>query len=81
MDWLDLPVATAKAASVLRPGGRLCLIWNAGSHPDDLSDALAEVYARVLPSPVHAVFRGYAANLNGQEVRVGLGGRRHRRCS
>jgi SAM-dependent methyltransferase len=60
--WLDLPVATAKAASVLRPGGRPCLIWNAGSHPDDLSDALAEVYQRVLPSPVHAVFRGYAAN-------------------
>ncbi len=60
--WLDLPMATAKAASVLRPGGRLCLIWNAGSHPDDLSDALAEVYQSVLPSPVHAVFRGYAAN-------------------
>ena len=60
--WLDLPVATAKAASVLRPGGRLCLIWNAGCHPDDLSDALSAVYARVLPSGVHAVFRGYAAN-------------------
>jgi SAM-dependent methyltransferase len=60
--WLDLPVATAKAASVLRPGGRLCLIWNAGSHPDDLDDALAEVYANVLPSWVHAVYRGYAAN-------------------
>jgi SAM-dependent methyltransferase len=60
--WLDLPVATVKAASVLRPGGRLCLIWNAGSHPDDLADALAEVYALALPSRVHAVFRGYAAN-------------------
>ena len=60
--WLDLPVATAKAASVLRPGGRLCLIWNAGSHPDDLSDALAEVYQSVLQSPVHAVLRGYVAN-------------------
>jgi SAM-dependent methyltransferase len=60
--WFDLPVATAKAASVLQPGGRLCLIWNAGSHPDDLADALAEVYASVLPSPVHTVFRGYAAN-------------------
>ena len=28
--WLDLPIATAKAASVLRPGGSLGLIWNAG---------------------------------------------------
>ena len=60
--WLDLPVATAKAARVLRPDGRLCLIWNAGSHPDDLSDALTEVDQSVLTSPVHAVFRGYAAN-------------------
>jgi len=60
--WLDLPVATAKAASVLRPGGRLCLIWNAGSPPDDLADALAEEYALALPSRVHAVYRGYAAN-------------------
>ena len=31
--WLDLPLATAKAASVLRPGGRLCLIWNGGVSP------------------------------------------------
>ena len=60
--WLDLRVATGKAASVLRPGGRLGLIWNAGSHPDDLADALAEVYASVLPSGVHAVFSGYAAS-------------------
>jgi SAM-dependent methyltransferase len=60
--WLDRAVATTKAASVLRPGGRLCLIWNAGSHPDELADALAEVYASVLPSRVHTVFRGYAAN-------------------
>jgi SAM-dependent methyltransferase len=60
--WLDLPVATGKAASVLRPGGRLCLVWNAGSPCDDLADALAEVYARTLPSPVHTVYRGYAAH-------------------
>jgi SAM-dependent methyltransferase len=60
--WLDLSVATAKAASVLRPGGRLCLIWNAGYPSDDLADALADVYGTVLPSGVHTVFRGYAAH-------------------
>jgi SAM-dependent methyltransferase len=60
--WLDLPAATAKAASVLRPGGRLCLFWNAGSPPDDLADALAEVYALTLPSDIHTVYRGYAAH-------------------
>ena len=31
--WLDLPIATAKAASVLRPGGRLCLIGTPGVSP------------------------------------------------
>ena len=60
--WLDLPVATAKAASLLRTGGRLCLIWNAGYPSDDLADALADVYATVLPIGVHTVFRGYAAH-------------------
>jgi SAM-dependent methyltransferase len=60
--WLDLPVAAAKAASVLRLGGCLCLIWNAGSPPDDLADALAEVYAFALPSSIHTVYRGYAAH-------------------
>jgi SAM-dependent methyltransferase len=69
--WLDLPVATAKAATVLRPGGRLCLIWNAGCQPDDLADALEEVYASVVPSGGHRVFRGYAANRSA-DVKTGL---------
>ena len=60
--WLDLPVATAKAASVLRPRGTLCLIWNAGCQPDGLADALEEVYARVVPPGGHRLFRGYAAD-------------------
>jgi SAM-dependent methyltransferase len=60
--WLDLPVATAKAASVLRPGGRLCLIWNAGCQPDALADTLEQVYARVVPPGSHRMFRGYAAD-------------------
>ena len=69
--WLDLPVATAKAASLLRPGGRLCLIWNAGCPPDDLADTLEAVYARVVPSGTHRVFRGYAAN-RPPDMRTGL---------
>lgn len=70
--WLDLPSATAKAASVLRPGGRLCLIWNAGCQPDDLADALEEVYASVVPRGGHRLFRGYAAN-RSSDVKTGLG--------
>jgi SAM-dependent methyltransferase len=59
--WLDLPIATSKAASLLRPGGRLGLVWNAGWQPDDLADALDEVYATIVPGG-HRVFRGYAAD-------------------
>jgi SAM-dependent methyltransferase len=69
--WLDLPTATAKAASVLRPGGSLGLIWNAGFQPDDLADALDEVYASVVPSGSHRLFRGYAAD-RSSDMKAGL---------
>jgi SAM-dependent methyltransferase len=71
--WLDLPLATSKAASLLRPGGRLGLIWNAGSQTDDLADALEEVYASVVPAGSHRVYRGYAAN-RAADVKTGLDG-------
>ena len=70
--WLDLPLATAKAASVLRPGGRLCLIWNSGCQPDDLADALDEVYTSVVPVGGHRLFRGYAAD-RSSDMKAGLG--------
>ena len=69
--WLDLPVATAKAAALLRPGGTLGLLWNAGSQPEDLADALEEVYERIVPPGGHTIFRGYAAS-RPEEVRTGL---------
>jgi SAM-dependent methyltransferase len=69
--WLDFPIATAKAASVLHPGGKLCLMWNAGCQPDDLADALEEVYARVVPPGGHRLFRGYAAS-RSSDVKTGL---------
>ena len=76
--WLDLPVSTAKAASLLRPGGRLCLIWSAGCHPDDLADALAEVYARLFPTVGSPGF-GYAASRpSDRRSRTDLGHRGHR---
>lgn len=59
--WLDPAVSTEKAAAVLRTGGRLCLFWNIGHHPDELADELASVYRRVLPDD-HQLVMGYAAN-------------------
>ncbi|MGH9054654.1 MAG: class I SAM-dependent methyltransferase [Acidimicrobiales bacterium] len=69
--WIELPLATSKAASLLRPGGELCLMWNAGCPSDDLADALEEVYANVVPSGGHRVFRGYAPD-RPPDMRTGL---------
>ena len=71
--WLDMTAATAKAASILRPNGSLGLIWSGGAHPDDLADALEDVYSAVVPSGTHRLFRGYAAN-RSTDVRAGLTG-------
>ena len=47
--WADPLAGAAKAAEVLRPGGRLAVFWNTGQPPADLEKAFAEVYRRVLP--------------------------------
>ncbi|MFI6998935.1 class I SAM-dependent methyltransferase [Nocardia sp. NPDC050175] len=47
--WVDPVLGAAKAAEVLRPGGRLALFWNVGQPPRELVDAFAEVYRRLLP--------------------------------
>jgi 2-polyprenyl-3-methyl-5-hydroxy-6-metoxy-1,4-benzoquinol methylase len=69
--WLDMPAATAEAAALLRPKGSLCLIYNGGAHPDDLADALEEMYSTVVPHGTHRLFRGYGAN-RSTDVRDGL---------
>jgi 2-polyprenyl-3-methyl-5-hydroxy-6-metoxy-1,4-benzoquinol methylase len=71
--WLDMPAATAKAASLLHPNGSLGLIWSGGAHPDDLADALEEVYSTVVPRGTHRLFRGYGAN-RSTDIRSGLTG-------
>jgi SAM-dependent methyltransferase len=47
--WVDPDAGAAKAARVLRPGGRLALFWNAHQPPAELGAAFAEVYRQVLP--------------------------------
>jgi SAM-dependent methyltransferase len=63
--WLDPDAGMAKVASLLRPGGRLCLFWNMGGYPDDLADALHATYQRALPSDAPPLMMGYAANRAG----------------
>ena len=51
--WVDPVAGAARAAALLRPGGRLAVFWNAFQPPADLRAAFGEVYQRALPdSPV-----------------------------
>src|SRR5262245_53401125 len=47
--WVDPVAGAAKAAAVLRPGGRLALFWNVMQTPPDLTAAFGELYQRVIP--------------------------------
>lgn len=72
--WVDPVLGAARAAAVLRPGGRLAAFWNTFGFPPDLTDALAAVYARVLPdSPFAAGMLAGPAAYSGQLARTADG--------
>ena len=51
--WVDPEVGAAKAAQVLRPGGRLALFWHVFQLPDTVAAGFAAACQRVAPeSPV-----------------------------
>ena len=55
--WVNMAAGAAKAAAVLRPGGRLAVFWNAFDPPAELRAAFGAVYQRVVPdSPMAAGF-------------------------
>ncbi|MEU6843433.1 class I SAM-dependent methyltransferase [Streptomyces sp. NPDC046716] len=47
--WIDPAAGGAKAADVLRPGGRVALMWNVYRPGDDLADAFAAAHRAALP--------------------------------
>jgi SAM-dependent methyltransferase len=47
--WVDPVAGAAKAAQVLRPGGRLAPFWHVFQLPPDVAAAFAAVYQRVAP--------------------------------
>ncbi len=51
--WVDPVAGAAKAAAVLRPGGRLAVFWNVGQPPPDVAEAFSAVYRRVMPDVPH----------------------------
>jgi SAM-dependent methyltransferase len=61
--WVDPVAGAAKAAAVLRPGGRLAVFWNAFDPPEDLRKAFAAVFRQVLPdSPSGGLWAGPAVD-------------------
>jgi SAM-dependent methyltransferase len=65
--WVDPVAGAAKAAQVLRPGGRLAAFWHAFQPPPDVAEAFAAVYERVMPdSPFNLQSR--RQGLEGYEV-------------
>jgi len=47
--WVGPVVGAAKAAELLRPGGRLAVFWSVFQPPPGLAEAFAAVYRQVLP--------------------------------
>ncbi|GAA2705438.1 class I SAM-dependent methyltransferase [Actinoplanes palleronii] len=47
--WIDPVAGAAKAAGVLRPGGRLAPFWHAFRLPDEVTAVVGAVYRRLLP--------------------------------
>lgn len=57
--WVEPVAGAAKAAEVLRPGGRLAVFWNVNQTPPEVAEAFAAVYRRVMPDSLAA--RGWTA--------------------
>jgi SAM-dependent methyltransferase len=52
--WVDPVVGAAKAAQVLRPGGRLAVFWHVFQQPPEVATAFATAFQRVFPdSPIN----------------------------
>lgn len=55
--WVDPVAGAVKAASVLRPAGRLAVFWNVFDPPAEVRAAFDDVYRRVLPdSPIRGLW-------------------------
>jgi SAM-dependent methyltransferase len=62
--WVEPVAGAAKAALVLRPGGRLAVFWNMFQPADEVAEAFAAVYRRVMPDLPYQPWRATAPDAN-----------------
>jgi SAM-dependent methyltransferase len=60
--WVDPRRGAEKAASVLRPGGRVGLFWNQGTLDPAVKPAIDAVYRRVAPALASSIVLGVLAS-------------------
>ena len=56
--WIDPEAGASKAAAVLRPGGRLAVVWNLLAHEPAVRAAFDDVYRRHVPGLTTSVVLG-----------------------
>jgi SAM-dependent methyltransferase len=62
--WVEPVAGAAKAARVLRPGGRLAAFWHVFQLPEELAKPFGVIYQRVVPdSPVNVAILQNAVEL------------------
>ncbi len=72
--WVDPVAGAAKAATVLRQGGRIALFWNVMQFPPDLVGAFGDAYQRALPgSSFGRVFADSMATYSAMFAKAGDG--------
>ena len=84
--WVDPVAGAARAAQVLRPGGRIAPFHHVFQSPPEVAEALAQVYRRVVPDspfnleqPADQVAPGRVPGAVHQDRRRDPGGRRVQR--
>jgi len=73
--WVDPVVGARRAADVLRPGGRLAVVWNLYAHEPAVGPVLDDVYERLGPSGPSVVLgvAGEAEPLAGVDATAAFG--------
>jgi SAM-dependent methyltransferase len=68
--WIAPDIGPARAAEILRPGGRLVVIWNLIVHEPTMRAALDEAYDREVPEMASSALRSRALGMENAGERL-----------